>query len=72
MIALAEPLPAGDVGLTMLISPRHEFDAQIPQQGGHEPAAVVPVGQHHISAPEFVEQRAEGVPPPFVRTAEPP
>ena len=73
MIALAEPLPADEVGLTMLMQPRHEFDTQIPQQDEHEPAAVVLAGQHQIAATESVDDpRAEAVPPPFVLNAEPP
>ena len=59
VIPLAQPFPLSEVGLAVLMPPRHELDARFPQQGEHEPPAVVPVGQHQIATLEFVEQRAE-------------
>ena len=66
VVTFAEPLSPAEVGCAILMQPRGELDAQLPQQREQEPAAVVAVGQDQIAARECVaatellEQRAEG------------
>ena len=54
VITFAAPLSPAEVGCAILMPPRGELDAQLPQQREQGSAAVVPVGQHQV-----VEQRAE-------------